>query len=50
MKEILLELFQEAANGKVKVDGEEWPYSFNTNIEDKLIFENENKDKYFVIK
>lgn len=50
MKEILLELFQEAANGKVKVDGEEWPYSFNTNIEDKLIFENKNNNACLVIK
>ena len=32
MKEIFLELVKEACNGKVIVDNEAWPYSFNTII------------------
>jgi len=32
MKNLLRELFQEAQNGKVNIDNEEWPISFNTVI------------------
>ena len=50
MKEIFLELIKEACNGKVIVDGEEWLYSFNTIIEDKDFYENENNNATLVIK
>lgn len=39
MKEIFLELAKEAYYGKVVVDNEEWPYSFDTIIDDKSIIE-----------
>ena len=50
MKEIFLELIKEACNGKVIVDGEEWPYSFNTIIEDRDFYENEDNNVTLVIK
>ena len=50
MKKIFLELVKEACSGKVIVDGEEWPYSFNTIIEDKDFYENENNLSTLVIK
>ncbi len=50
MKEIFIELIKEACNGKVIVDNEEWPYSFNTIIEDKEFLENENNNATLVIK
>ena len=50
MKEIFLELVKEACNGKVIVDGETWPYTFNTIIEDKTFLENENNNATLVIK
>ena len=50
MKEIFLELIKEACNGKVIVDGEEWPYSFNTIIEDRDFYENEDNNATLVIK
>lgn len=50
MKDLILEIIQEACEGKVIVDGEEWPYSFNTIIEDKDFYENENNLSTLVIK
>ena len=50
MKEIFLELIKEACAGKVIVDKEEWPYSFNTIIEDREFYENENNKSVLVIK
>ena len=50
MKEIFLELVKEACNGKVIVDGEEWPYSFNTIIEDRDFYENKDNNATLVIK
>ena len=50
MKKIFLELVKEACSGKVIVDGEKWPYSFNTIIEDKDFYENENNLSTLVIK
>lgn len=50
MKKIFLELVKEACSGKVIVDGEEWPYSFNTIIEDKDFYENEKNLSTLVIK
>ena len=49
MKEIFLELIKEACNGKVKVDGEEWPYSFNTIIENRDFYINEQNNAILVI-
>ena len=50
MKEIFLELVKEACNGKVIVDNEAWPYSFNTIIEDEMFLENEKNNATLVIK
>jgi len=44
MKDIFYELIQEARNGKVIIDGEEWPIAFNTRIikDNELTEYNEN--------
>ena len=50
MKELFYELIKETCNGKVIIDNEEWPYSFNTIIEDKIRLENKDNNVCLIIK
>ena len=50
MKELFYELIKETCNGKVIIDNEEWPYSFNTIIEDKIRLENKDNNICLIIK
>ena len=44
MKDLILEIIQEACEGKVMVDNQDWPYSFNTIINDKRRYINKNNN------
>lgn len=44
MKYLILEIIQEACEGKVMVDNQDWPYSFNTIINDKRRYINKNNN------
>ena len=49
MREILYEILEEAREGKVKIDGEEWPVGFNSKIEDGASFFREDHNACLTI-
>ena len=54
MKELLYEILKEARTGNVIIDGEEWPISFNSHIEEEnktiLHLENEKNNAILIVK
>lgn len=50
MNDLILEIFNEACEGKVMIDNMNWPFSFNTMINGKRRYYNKNNNITLVIK
>lgn len=50
MNDLILEIFNEACEGKVMIDNIDWPFSFNTMINGKRSYFNKNNNITLVIK